>query len=224
MAKAIKNRTFVKDGCIDCGTKQDLHEKTLFVLEYSDNIVGSRQVTTIKFCGIVKGLLCKNCVRDYITRGTKGFLVSAKAKQCAKAALAANDYSEYIEPAMITVFKEIIEQPNAGKSQLYTAWAQANAADHLLAENFIPADYVVFNCEQYEHGGYAGGAAPEAIRYRLLRPSRFVFAVYDIAADQFHLADGEMWLDPKWLMSLEAQLRSALDFNKNQATINAKKT
>lgn len=216
MVKAMKHRTFVKDGCIDCGAKQDLYEKTLFVLEYSDNASGFTQRTAMRFCGTVKGLLCKNCLNDYITRSTKGLLVPAKVKESAKAALATNNYSEFIEQAMIAVFKEIIEQPNAGKSQLYAAWAQANAADHLVADTHIPADYVMFNYEQYENGGYVAGIAPDAIRYRLERPCRFKFAAYDAAAGQFRLANGEMLLDPKWLMSLEAQLRSVLDISGNR--------
>ena len=86
------------------------------------------------------------------------------------------------------------------------AWAAANAADHLLNETFIPAEYVVA-CLVQDADGSIALLPNEPIRYLLARPSVFKFIEYAAQTDRFDFITGESFIDPKWLLASENSLR-----------------
>lgn len=197
--------------CVICKRNCGLYELTLYVMEWSDNVSGSRQVQQSRICGVVRIMVCEDCLREHINKKTKGFMVGKKIKEAAKDAIASRNYDLFISQTAVEGLKTAIDAPNAGKSKAHVAWAQANAADHLLNETFIPAQYVAACLVQSENGDTAF-VTNEPIRYALNRPSKFMFIEYDPSSHKFQFVAGEQWIDPKWLMASEKTLRECKSF------------
>ena len=197
--------------CIRCGQSSDIPEAILYVMEWSDNMVGNRQVQQALIRGAVKAVLCPSCMAAYVAGKTKGMLIPKKVKEAAKAALDSGSFGAFVEEAAANAVKERVNAPNAGKSKVMTAWAQANAADHLVNATFIPPELVAACLVQGANGG-AGFVAHEPIRYILARPSVFKFITYNQRGEKFEFVTGERWIDPKWLAASENVLAACRNF------------
>ena len=197
--------------CIKCGQSCDIPETILFVMEWSDNLVGNRQVQQAQVRGAVKAILCPSCMATYVAGRTKGMLIPKKEKEAAKTALHTGNFTAFIDEATANAVKKRVNVPNAGKSKVLTAWAQANAADHLVNETYIPAELVAACIIQDTEGGMSF-VAHEPIRYLLNRPSVFKFIIYNQTNKIFEFVDGERWIDPKWLTVSENALVLCREF------------
>lgn len=180
-------------------------------MEWSDNLVGNRQVQQAGIRGVVKAGMCPSCMAIYVSGRTKGMFIPKKEKEAAKAALGTGVFAPFAEEAVSDALKERINAPNAGKGKVFTAWAQANAADHLVNETFIPAEYVIA-CMVQGANGETDFAAHQPIRYILNRPSVFKFIQYHQQNDKFDFVTGERWIDPKWLATSEDALRACKEY------------
>lgn len=180
-------------------------------MEWSDNLIGNRQVQQAQIRGAVKAGLCPSCMATFVMGRTKGMLIPKKEKEAAKTALDTGNFSAFVDEAAANAVKERVNAPNAGKSKAYVAWAQANAADHLVNETFIPAEYVIA-CMVQGANGETDFAAHQPIRYILARPSVFKFIIYNQSSKKFEFVTGERWIDPKWLAASEDALNACRDF------------
>ncbi len=192
--------------CIFCGKSDRLYETMLYVMEWSDNMVGNRQVQQSRICGAVRVKICEDCIREHIAKMTKGFLAGKKVKEAANEAITTRDYGQFINQIAARGLKAVIDRPNAGKNKAFAAWAAANAAEHLLNENFIPAECVTA-CFVQEADGNAAIIPNEPIRYMLARPSVFKFIEYAAETNKFDFITGEQFIDPKWLLASENNLK-----------------
>lgn len=174
-------------------------------MEWSDNLIGNRQVQQAQIRGAVKAILCPSCMAAFVGGRTKGMLTPKKEKEAAKAALHTGNFTAFVDEATANAVKERVNAPNAGKSKVLTAWAQANAADHLVNETYIPAELVAACITQDTDGGMRF-VAHEPIRYILARPSVFKFIIYNQSDRKFKFVTGERWIDPKWLAVSENAL------------------
>lgn len=198
--------------CITCGKTNSLHSAKLFVMEWSDNVqLGFKEVKQSRLCGAVQIDICESCLNQALEKKTKGFLVSKKLKESVATAISSKNYSEYINEIAAVAIKSIIDSPNAGKSKAFTAWASANAADHLLNETFIPAECVLA-CLVQQDNGEPKFVAHEPIRYLLNKPSQFKFIQFNHGKNAFELVRGEQWIEPEQLMALDKVLRACEDF------------
>ncbi len=196
--------------CMKCGQNSDIPEVILYVMEWSDNLVGNRQVQQAQIRGAVKAILCPSCRATFVAGRTKGMLIPKKEKEAAKTALDTGNFAAFIEEAAANAVKELINAPNAGKSKVMTAWAQVNAADHLVNATCIPAELVAVCL--IEDNGEAGFVEHEPIRYILTRPSVFKFITYNQRSDKFDFVNGERWIAPKWLAASENTLMACRKF------------
>lgn len=197
--------------CIKCNQSCDIEETVLYVMEWSDNLIGNRQVQQASIRGAVKASLCTECIAAYVAGRTKGMSIPKKEKEAAKTALNTGNFTEFVDDATAYAVKERVNAPNAGKNKLFTAWALANAADHLVNETFIPAEYAAA-CIVQDADGKTGFIAHEPIRYILARPSVFKFIIYNQTSGKFEFVTGERWIDPKWLAASENVLTACRDF------------
>lgn len=197
--------------CIKCGHSSDIQETILYVMEWSDNVVGNRQVQQAQIRGAVKAGLCPSCMAAFVAGRTKGMLIPNKEKEAAKTALETGNFSAFVNEATANAVNDRVNAPNAGKSKVFVAWAEANAADHLVNETFIPAEYVIA-CLVQGANGETDFAAYQPIRYTLNRPSVFKFIQYHQHNDKFDFVANERWIDPKWLMASEDALKACKEY------------
>lgn len=193
--------------CIICGKSNRLYKSMLYVMEWSDNIVGNRQVQQSRICGAVRVEICEDCIQESIAKMTKGFMTGKKVKEAANEAIATRNYGQFINQIAARGLKSVIDRPNAGKNKAFAAWAAANAAEHLLNENFIPAEYVTA-CFVQDANENTVIIPNEPIRYMLAKPSVFKFIEYVAEKDEFDFIMGEQFIDPKWLLASENSLKT----------------
>jgi hypothetical protein len=201
--------------CITCGKTDSLHSTQLYVMEWTEYTQNFQDIKQTRVCGAVSIELCESCLNQALSKKAKGLFVSGDEKKSVAVAISSKNYSADKHELAAAAMKRKIDEPNAGKNSFFSAWANANGADHLLNETYIPAEYVLACLVKLDNGD-STFVAHEPIRYILHRPSEFKYIQLNPNKDTFELVHGTGYIAPEWIDSIKDSLKACRAFLQTQ--------